>query len=300
MKPLSDTLQAMKLPEATPKDAPRGLTTIDGPTTIQILPALRVMGRQMEAGKPISDRDLQALLLQHFGLSRLKIKEKTTIAYSEPQNNGGCDFISNGFEISLDRLGDDELAIYDALQFFSQPADVIFVARHMGMLRVSMARKNESEEDITILIGLYADILQGYPRDIVSGITKEWIATKKWFPLASELREACDSAVRFRKTMMDALETCRNPLLAAKAQAKRIARAEAATDWKNTPREKWDTHMWNAYVSDAEAMHKLALDNPQFMDAAGWVVEIERRKGLIPAAMVSPASGNEEAAGVVA
>lgn len=142
------------------------------------------------------------LLGQHFGPQRFCAKEKINHVYG-PE---GYDCVSDGWLVELDDLGNDEMKLFDALDYLNRPSEAGFVAGKMAQLRAVMARSNESQNDIQLVIATYAEHLEKYPPDVVAYVIDKTIATKKWFPLVSELIKECDSLVALRKKILKAFE----------------------------------------------------------------------------------------------
>jgi hypothetical protein len=212
--------------------------------------------------------------VQHFG-SRLTCKREVDHNYS---TDGGYDPKVMGVDVDIDDLGDAELKLFDAIDFFNKPADTAFIARKLAQLRAVMARASESQGDIEIVIATYAEHVSSYPRDIVGYVIDKCIHTRKWFPLVSELCSEMESLVAFRRAVRTAFEEARNPLLAGKAEAKRVA-ADPRLGMSHRELEKkdWLPCHWRWYVEDAEHMAQLNRDNGRMTQADEWQVIAEQR-----------------------
>lgn len=223
----------------------------------------------------ISDNHLRILLESHFQ-SRLDIKSKTNYGTEDAPT-----FQTTGFQVTICRADGDE-KISQWLQAMNRPSKSEFVAGKLARLRVMMARRGESDRDVTILMDTMMDLCRNYPADAIADVTDYWLRTQKFFPKASEFIELLEEKVMLRRAVLAALEP----------KALQIEKREPPKTYKEVPKDKWDATMWSAYIGDAEAMHKLALDNPNFMDAAAWAAEVIARKAQIPA----PVQGTEGAA----
>lgn len=292
--------------QATVKNASNpAMTAIPSPTNSEIMPSpkpqntrigtqlsttgsptLRALAEAALAGQTaIDDTILSASLTSRLG-SRLAIRARTTFGTKE---NPG--FKIRGYQITLTDCPTDKdldqttLALLEAL---NAPARADFIAGKLARLRVTMARRGESEKDITLLMDTMVDLCREYPADVVASAADYWMRTEKYFPLPKEFLDLMDERVMLRRAVLAAMQ--REP--------KRIAPALEYTNWKHLPKERWDIHMWRAYVEDAEAMIGLAKQNPAFLDEATWVAEVEKRKGQIPAGLIAPGSPQDEAAGI--
>jgi hypothetical protein len=151
---------------------------------------------------------LQMLLEQHFG-SRLAVKKLIEPIY---EKDGGYDERFKGYQISLDRLDDSEMKFFDALDFYNKRASFEYITGKIAKLRIVMARRNESNQDIEMLCAAYVEHLQKYPPDVVSHVIENVIQTKKFFPLVSELIPALEELTALRKGVIKEFERVRSPL----------------------------------------------------------------------------------------
>ncbi len=173
------------------------------------LEKLRNIALNVSKGRLMADRELRTLLEQHFG-PRIAIKRKYSPIYGK---DGGYDEEFKGYEIALDNLFDSEMKLFDAVDYYNKPADHVFIAGKVAKMRLVLARRNESPEDIELLCASYMDYLAKYPTDVVNYVVEETIITKKFFPLVSEIVSRCDELVNFRKSIQRSFERCRSPLL---------------------------------------------------------------------------------------
>jgi hypothetical protein len=140
------------------------------------------------------------LLVQHFGLERLTIKDKTR---SFVGKDGQFDCELDGYEISLDCLGSEEKTFLEAFEFFNNPCGYNFSTAEAARLRICLARRAESNEDITLLIDTSASIFESFPRDIVRHVVMSVIANEKWMPTISEIKKTMEKEALFRKKMLE-------------------------------------------------------------------------------------------------
>lgn len=195
------------------------------------LNALRNIAASVSKGHLMDDKELGTLLEQHFGPQRYCAKEKVKHVYSE----NGYDCITEGHEITLDALHNNEMKLFDALEFLNRKATPEFVAGKLAQLRAVMARASESQNDIQLVMATYAEHLQEYPPDIVAYVVDKTIATKKWFPLVSELRKEMETMVSFRRSILNAFERCRNPMLSNKNPVELVDRSQ---EWRPPTEEE--------------------------------------------------------------
>jgi hypothetical protein len=262
---------AVSLITTSPSERP---APIGKPLSEHGLARLRSFAQSVQSGNLLDDQALGTLLVQHFG-SRLTCKREVDHNYS---TDGGYDPKVMGVDVDIDDLGDAELKLFDAIDFFNKPADTAFIARKLAQLRAVMARASESQGDIEIVIATYAEHVSSYPRDIVGYVIDKCIHTRKWFPLVSELCSEMESLVAFRRAVRTAFEEARNPLLAGKAEAKRVA-ADPRLGMSHRELEKkdWLPCHWRWYVEDAEHMAQLNRDNGRMTQADEWQVIAEQR-----------------------
>lgn len=200
-------------------------------------------------------------MTQHFG-SRLAIQARVN-----------DDYEIEAYTVKFSGLDGGERPVIDALEYLNRPAKPEFLAGKIARLRVAMARRTEGEKDFELLIDTMMTLCRDYPADVVAWATDQWLRTKKFFPLPKEFIGMLDERVALRRALLAAL----------RGDMKALARPADPVDWKDLPRERWDEHMWAAYVGDAEAMLALAHQNPSMMDSTLWEAEVSKRKAEIPA-----------------
>ena len=211
------------------------------------------------------------LLVQHFGQQRLGVKPLTEHRYSE--NGYECTIV--GYQISFSGLENQELKILDALEFFNRRATPEFLARKLAQLREVMARTNESNQDISLLIETYSEHLEQYPPDVVAYVIDKAIATKKWFPLVSELRSEMESLVRFRKTILDAFAASRNPMIEQKPVQAIEADPRLSIHWKQLSKSEWLPQHFEWAIEEVSDMLELAKQNPNYLNVSMWEITLE-------------------------
>ena len=270
MKTLSQALENLSqqsspvtTAEITPSNSPKGgLTIPDG-----VMNTLREIADSQRKGHLINDKSLETLLRQYFGRARIEIKPKWSRFYDE---QGGYDETISGYELSLDKLDDGEIKLYDAMKFFNAPSTPEFMARKILQLRSVMARAAESSNDITIVAETYSEHLEKYPPDVVAYVIDKTIATKKWFPLVCDLRKEMDEMMRFRRSILELFERKRNPLL-SKTETKQI-KSDPRTEmhWKTLQKKDWLDCHWEWAAEEADKMLALAKENPTILDLPYW------------------------------
>ena len=169
------------------------------PPTEIVLGSLRTIAKNALAGTLVDDKQLAGLLTQHFGSERFEAKEKLKHKYGE----GGYECESRGFELSLDCLHDNEMGLFDAVDYLNKPAAPTVVAKLVARMRSVLARRNDNSEDMVLLIDTYADHLERYPPDVVYKVVDDIIATRTWFPKIAELKNEMDKMVRFRRAVLE-------------------------------------------------------------------------------------------------
>jgi hypothetical protein len=88
------------------------------------------------------------------------------------------------------------------LQDASQPAPRKFVIEELARLRVTTARRNETDDDLKLMFAAYAEGLGNYPVDVVETVLRR---RRHWWPSLEELQESADPLVRRRKSLLSAL-----------------------------------------------------------------------------------------------
>ena len=161
---------------------------------------------------------LETLLAQHFG-QRISVKKIYEPVYGRP---GGYDEDFKGYAVTLDVLADCEMQFFDAFDFFNKPAKISFIDGKIAQMRAVMARQNESNNDIALVIATYADHIGQYPPDIVAHVIDKFIGTRKWFPGIPDLRKEMDDLMSLRRNVLQAFERCRNPLMLGDRHAQSV------------------------------------------------------------------------------
>lgn len=271
--------------KSMPNQPAQNLSTIGNPQENQcltgkqpseiVLGKLQSIAQSVQQGRLMDDQELKASLEQHFG-SRLAIRESVKRVYGDH----GYDEIFDGFIIELDQLANEEMRIYDALQFFNRCASIEVLAGEMAKLRVSMPRRAEENTDIELLIDVMVEDCCKYPADVVKSVSQRWRLENRFFPTPKAFRAKLEEAVAFRRAIWNCLQEKRNPMLPS-AQKKRLE-DENKKDWKQIPRSQWDPSMWAAWIADAEGMLKLAQENPVFLNPDEWQKEVENRRSQVP------------------
>ena len=240
-----------------------------------ILESLRFLAEATKRGELLSDESLKELLRQHFG-SRLVITEVVDHRYSGPN---GYEPTRLGFRIDLDGLTDQEMKFYDAMEFFNRPATPEFIAGQIARLRVSMPRRAEENMDIELLVDVMVDDCREYPADVIAHVAKQWRLENRFFPIPKDFRAKLEQAMAFRRAIWECFQEKRNPLLAAKSEAKRIeADPRLQEHWKVLPRDQWLQIHYEWWVADAERMVALNNEHGRVNQADEWQVELERRR----------------------
>jgi hypothetical protein len=253
-----------------------GLTAADGTTSItpSTLDSLRFLAETTKRGDLLSDESLKELLLQHFG-SRLAITEVVDHRYHGPN---GYEPTRLGFRIVLDGLADDEMKFYDALEFFNRPATAEFIAGQIARLRVSMPRRAEENMDIELLVDVMVDDCREYPADIIAHVAKQWRLENRFFPIPKDFRAKLEQSMAFRRAIWNCFQEKRDPMLAAKSEAKRLAADHRlGMHYRELAKKEWLRCHWDWYVGDAEHMVRLSREQNRTQQTDEWKVEYERR-----------------------
>jgi hypothetical protein len=126
---------------------------------------------------------------------------------------GGYDEEFMGYQVTLDSLHDNEMKLFDAMEYLNRGADFKFVVGKVAKMRLMLARRNESNEDIEMVCAGYTEYLQKYPPDVVHQVVEQIVLTRKYFPLVSELVPMLDELVSLRRNVLKEFERSRNPVM---------------------------------------------------------------------------------------
>lgn len=145
-------------------------------------------------------------------------------------------------------------------------------------MRMTLLRTAEKNLGIEVLIDTLIDLCREYPGDIIAGVAREWMKTRRFFPIPRECIVACEEAVAFRRALMRRFEEARNPLLAGKAEARRIsADSRLGMHYKELPRRDWLPCHYEWWIGDAEKMVALTKEHGRMTQADEWQIELDRR-----------------------
>lgn len=197
MKALSDTLQAMKLPEDSGREPPHGLTTTDGRS---------IIGNQIEVRRqPLTESQLtqiaSKLLAKPPSISsgkrpvygRKKISDEFGEYYVEDQPIGEEEAFEVGLVIPANV---SEMVIESALR--KSPVE----ATISHLMRLSVHKRlGTSEQDRAILIRDYAESLANIPEFVLHLACKHFRENGEshFFPTIKELKDICreiESAIK--------------------------------------------------------------------------------------------------------
>lgn len=279
LRPISDVLNSLPISASSTEistEPSRNLSTIGNPVDAQcptgkrpsetVLGSLRNIAQNVLNGKMMDDETFRTLLVQHFGSSRLTSITKLKHCYTD-----GYECKVDGYEISLDALHDSEMDLFSAVEFLNRPAKKDFIAKELARVRVVMARRAESNDDLALLIDTYANHLAEFPPDVVKAACEKIIDNAKWFPLVSEMRAEMARLVRYRRAVMQCFEEIRNPLLAGRATQRRLASdPRCHQHWRDLPKKDWLHCHFDWAIGEAEKMLETARANPQFFSADDW------------------------------
>lgn len=146
--------------------------------------------------------------MQHFGPERLEIKP----IYCDLHGDNGFESELVGYSVRIE-LTEHDKPIVKAMEFFCAPASPNFVDGKVAQMRVVMARRAESMEDITLLIATFSVHLCKFPPDIISSTVDWFITTKTFFPALSDIMKVSNERFAFRRAILEAMKTPRNDLL---------------------------------------------------------------------------------------
>ncbi len=190
------------------------------------LQTLRNFGRGMLQGRLISDKELQALFVQECK-SPPVIEKKLNHEYEV-----------TGYRIEFFEKPDQ--AMIEAVEFFNAPtAKGELVAAEISRLLSITVRPKEEQLDLVMKIGALTEELSDYPFDVIKTVCRDWPRLSKWQPSLFELRQRCEVLVCFRRALLAAMK---NPV-------KRLAKRDD-TDYRNTPKARWEKRHFEAFIAD--------------------------------------------------
>lgn len=257
MKALSDTLQAMKLPEALPKEPKHGSTMLDGHSITGLPTSLNQLSQMASTD---IDEALRAALKS---LSTLVVGSKKSSIFKGDEFIGveEIPFLEGG-EI------DEAKPITRWLEATSTPAAATFISQEIHKLALSTAKRSDGEADYALQIGVYIADLAQYPQDVIAWACSESRRSCKFFPVVKELRDLCDERMKYRRRLLSLLTA---------AQRSPIPQIEKSPDRQDTPRAQWNDADWKDYVADAEKMLATAQAHPAALSVDTWQAEVEKR-----------------------
>ena len=284
LRQISTVLNSLPISASNPTEPQKNLSIIGNqpesqcaigkPPSAIVLDSLRSIAQNVIQGRLMDDQMLETLLAQHFGSQRFETKSKLKHVYGE----NGYDSYIETYAVKLDHIFDNEMKLYDAVEFLNRPASRDFVERQVARLRVVMARISESNDDLALLLDTYGAHLSEFPPDIVKAVCDKIIDDRKWFPLVSEMRQEMQRLVQFRKSIWNKFQALRNSLLAAQEKQKQLeADPRLGTHFKALPRSQWLPQHYAWWIEDAERMLELAVQNPSIYNPESWMKEISRR-----------------------
>lgn len=219
MKALSDTLQAMKLPEGSAKGPPLGSTMTAGLPTI------------LQRQNPLTESQLMAIasetLRGGFSLTfekRTKFGPKTidgVVFQNEPIGEENAQWLVADF------VPNCQIPLINAALAMSPKECTLKHLLHLAIHK----KFGSSEEDRAVMLKDYTDALEGVPEFILYTVCKHyWTKDKRPFmPFVAEIRETCD-------LLQQAFENKRKP---AKMLEQHVVRPQPCYDTdKNDPRRK--------------------------------------------------------------
>ena len=177
-----------------------GSMTSDGPTNLAPIRA------KLESQSP---EDTDRNLLQWL-TSSLGIVPQPQISLTYPVT-GGYQRSVTGF--SFEGLTQTNLSrALEATYSAMTPATVQRCEEHVSTLHAVTAHRNDSENNLRLILRLYADCLARYPADVSKAVVQRFIYRPdkpNFFPTLSELKAECDKAAAQRQQLMAAMENKR-------------------------------------------------------------------------------------------
>jgi hypothetical protein len=80
------------------------------------------------------------------------------------------------------------------------PAHAELVQEITRCLMLTRAGRQD-QHDVTLRLAALAQELRAFPADIVTAALRDWARRERWWPTLSELRDACQRAMRVRKSL---------------------------------------------------------------------------------------------------
>lgn len=263
-KPLSQILRGSSfapnsaLTTSTPSQA-NSLTTgrdaesrkqIGRPLSETMHAELRGIAQSVRQGATGTDKALLTLLGQYYG-SALSAREIKSPVYD---GHGGYRERQSGWEITATSPAD--ATVIEALEFINRPAPLKFIEGKLAELRVQTVRRNESNDDVQLLIASMAARLKEFPADIIAAVFEDWMEHNKFFPTRDELIPMLNERFMFRRALLEAVKNPKEPQ----------PKIETRIDYRNVPRAQWGATHFLQRIQDAIGFADVWKKNS---DAAG-------------------------------
>jgi len=92
-----------------------------------------------------------------------------------------------------------------AVQSAMTPPSVQRCEEHVSTLHAVTAHRQDSENNLRLILRLYSDCLAKYPADVANAVVERFMYRSEkpnFFPTLSELKEQCDRAAAQRQTLL--------------------------------------------------------------------------------------------------
>lgn len=179
--------------------------------------------------------------------------------YDQP---GGYQEIIQGWDISVDALGQGEAIIIEAMEYINRPSAPEFIEGKIAEMKLLLVRRSEGEDDIEFLVSVLTPRLRKFPSDIVLSVIDNWIRTQKFFPTVSEIVPVMENEFMFREKMLEALRNNQG--------AKPAVTYEP--NFREVPRERWKPIHFKQKIADCIAFADVHLKHTKPIDELGWVL----------------------------
>ena len=106
-----------------------------------------------------------------------------------------------GFEPTGQMTDDLAAEMAQIAEALNRPSEPEHVATEVTRCLTATRAREHADIDLRALIGLLTDELTQFPADIVATTCRKWARQEKWWPTLAELRDQCQRATKWRKSL---------------------------------------------------------------------------------------------------
>ena len=260
MQALSDTLEAMKLNEATPKAPQHGSTMTAGPSNTQ----LAIQERKQDLTEDQLTQISSSVLAAPFTMTLSK-RNKLGRQMIEGQWVDGCVVGEESvLEIDVRFVANPPVAMLNAALALSPSTACLKHLMHLALHK----RVGTDQKQLTILLADYISALSGFPEFVIWQVCSHYWTNdpRPFLPFIAEMKDACE-ALTLR------LQSIKSRLVRIAAEPPRkLSRAEilAGMHHKELDRDEWLPCHWEQWVAEARQMATMFRADGKTASAEEW------------------------------